>query len=699
MKARFYGYSILVLGLAALLASCQAPTSPSSPPPSKAWVVSTLAGSSTGTAGIADSTGTSAKFNKPSGVAVDSSGNIYVADTDNNRIRKITIGSFGNGVVSTLAGDGTAGDEDGTGTAAQFDKPTGVAVDSSGNVYVADRDNSKIRKITAARVVSTLAGTGVEGFADGAPLTAAQFDKPSGVAVHQSSGKTYVYVADTDNHRIRKIAIESNGDVGDVETLAGTGTAGSANGAPLTAAQFDKPTGVAVDSSGNIYVADRDNNKIRKITGSAVSTLASLTGGFDKPSGVAVDSSGNVYVADRDNNRIRKITATGTVSTLASPTGGFDKPSGVAVDSSGNVYVADTDNHLIRKIRGNAVSTLAGDGTAGFADSTGASAKFRIPRGMDVDSAGNVYVADADNHRIRKITGGAVSTLAGTKGSGFAEGDPLTEAMFRTPWDVAVYESSGKTYVYVADADNQRIRKITIESNGDVGDVGTLAGDGTAGSANDNTGGGAARFRAPTGVAVDSSGNVYVADKLNSLIRKITVAYPSGNASEVSTLAGKLGTRSFKDGTGTEAEFHYPASVAVDSAGNIYVADTFNHRIRKITPAGVVEAPAGSTAGFADGTGTAAQFNQPYGVAVDSDDNVYVADLGNNRIRKMTIKTENSQEVVEVSTLAGDGTAGFANGAAARFDQPNGVAVDSDGNVYVADSKNHRIRKLEYKFP
>ena len=692
MKARFYGYSILVLGLAALLASCQAPTSSSSSPssPNRVWKVSTLAGS---TSGDDDGPVNRAQFNKLSGVAVDTSGNVYVTDTENHLIRKITA----TGTVSTLAGDGTAGDnDDNTGTSAQFNKPSGVAVDSSGNVYVADRDNNKIRKITG-NVVTTLAGTGVEGFADGAPLTAAKFDKPSGVAVYQSSGKTYVYVADTDNHRIRKITIESNGNVGNVETLAGSGTAGDDDGTG-TAAQFDKPSGVAVDSSGNVYVADMDNNKIRKITGSAVSTLASPTGGFDKPSGVAVDSSGNVYVADRDNNRIRKITATGTVSILTSPTGGFDKPSGVAVDSSGNVYVADTDNHLIRKIRGNAVSTLAGS-TAGFADSTGASAKFRIPRGMDVDSAGNVYVADTNNHSIRKITGGAVSTLAGTRGSGFAEGDPLTEAMFRTPWDVAVYESSGKTYVYVADTDNNRIRKITIESNGDVGDVGTLAGDGTAGSANDDTGGDAARFWAPSGVAVDSSGNVYVADKINCLIREITVAYPSGNASAVKTLAGKQGARSFKDGTGTAAEFHYPTGVAVDSDDNVYVADWGNHRIRKITPARVVEVPAGSTYGFADGTGTAAKFHYPAGVAVDSDDNVYVADSHNHRIRKMTIKTENSQEVVEVSTLAGDGTAGFANGAAARFDQPHGVAVDSDGNVYVADSKNHRIRKLEYKFP
>jgi len=341
--------SILVLALMSLLVSCKVSESTS-----KAWVVSTLAGSRLG---HVDATGTAAKFYYPIGVSVDSSGNVYVADQFNHRIRKITPA----GVVTTIAGTDTPGSVDGTGTDAKFNHPRNVAVDSSGNVFVADRGNSRIRKITPAGVASTLAGSGKPGFADG------------------------------------------------------TGTE----------AQFDHPTGVAVDSSGNVYVADQFNYRIRKITlAGMVSTLAGKTSGYEdatgtaakfkSPRGVAVDSSGNVYVADADNNRIRKITPAGEVTTLAGTdtrghadgtgsTAQFNKPSGVAVDSSGNVYVADSNNHRIRKITPEReVSTLTGS-TEGFADGTGTAALFDSPYGVAVDSSGNVYVADRENNRIRKI--------------------------------------------------------------------------------------------------------------------------------------------------------------------------------------------------------------------------------------------------------------------------------------------------------
>jgi prepilin-type N-terminal cleavage/methylation domain-containing protein len=319
------------------------------------------------------------------------------------------------------------------------------------------------------------------------------------------------------------------------------------------------------------------------------------------------------------------------VSTLAGSTGGFadgtgaaaqfSSPGSVAVDTSGAVYVADIFNHRIRKITpAGVVSTLAGSGTNGFTDGTGAAAQFFNPSGVDVDASGTVYVADAGNHRIRKITpSGVVSTLAGSGTGGFADGTGAA-AQFNLPIGVVV-DTSGT--VYVADYGNQRIRKISP-----TGVVSTLAGSGTDGFA-DGTGA-AAQFYGPSSVAVDSSGTVYVADSGNNRIRKIT---PAG---VVSTLAGS-GTAGFADGTGAAAQVRAPSGVAVDASGAVYVSDTFNHRIRKISPAGVVSTLAGSgTAGSSDGTGAAAQFNAPYDVAVDASGTVYVVDINNQRIRKIT---------------------------------------------------------------
>jgi streptogramin lyase len=648
---------------------------------------------STGGGDSIDATGSAARFNNPSGVAVDGSGNVYVTDSNNNTIRKITPA----GVVRTLAGTaGARGSADGTGSAARFYNPSGVAVDASGNVYVADSYNNTIRKITPAGAVTTLAGTaGAYGSADGTG-SAARFQYPSGVAV---DGSGNVYVADTYNNTIRKIT-----PAGVVTTLAGTaGSNGSADGTG-SAARFYRPYGVTVDGNGNVYVADTLNYTIRKITpAGAVTTLAGTAGSnggadgtgsaarFNNPQGVAVDGSGNVYVADTVTHTIRKITPAGVVTTLAGTAGWygsadgtgsaarFASPSGVAVDASGNVYVADSYNSTIRKITpAGVVTTLAGTaGAYGSADGTGSAARFDYPSGVAVDGSGNVYVTDSNNNTIRKITpAGAVTTLAGTAGAyGSADGTG-SAARFQYPSGVAV-DASGN--VYVADTYNHTIRKITP-----AGAVTTLAGTaGLSGSA-DGTGS-AARFWYPYGVAVDGSGNVYVADTRNYTIRKIT---PAG---VVTTLAGTAGARGSADGTGSAARFANPYGVAVDGSGNVYVADTDNDTIRKITPAGVVTTLAGTagSVGSADGTGSAARFYFPEGVAVDASGNVYVADSYNSTIRKIT-------PAGVVTTLAGTaGASGSADGtgSAARFSGPRGVAVDGSGNLYVADTLNDTIRK------
>ena len=326
--------------------------------------VSTLAGRAL-TSGYLDGTGTAALFDYPSGVAADTAGNLYLSDTDNHTIRKVVTAT---GAVTTLAGlAGSPGSVDGAGSAARFNNPSGIAVDGTGNVYVADTLNHILRKVTSAGLVTTLAGaTGSGGSADGAG-GAARFQGPQGLAI-DSAGN--LYVADTNNHTVRKVVAAT----GAVTTVAGlAGNTGSADGSG-SAARFNFPSEVAIDSTGNIYVADTDNDAIRAISSSGlVSTLAGRAG-----SPGSVDGTGS---AAR-----------------------FDSPSAVAVDPAGNVYVADTGNFTIRRVipSSGAVSTLAGvAGTSGSADGIGSAVRFYAPAGLAVDGASTLYVADTNNHTVR----------------------------------------------------------------------------------------------------------------------------------------------------------------------------------------------------------------------------------------------------------------------------------------------------------
>lgn len=319
----------------------------------------------------------------------------------------------------------------------------------------------------------------------------------------------------------------------------------------------------------------------------------------------------------------------------------FDAPTGVAVDAAGNIYVADYGNNAIRVIGTNGmVSTLAGNGNQGSINGPGNLATFNGPTGVAVDAAGNIYVADENNNQIRKITAqGIVSTLAGSDSTGTQDGLGAA-AYFFAPYGVA---TDAQGTVYVADAGNNLIRMITP-----AGQTSTIAGNGTAGTQNGDAL--SATFNNPTGVAVDAAGNLYVADMLSNQVRKI-------NGGQVSTLAGS-DTSASVNGTGTSAEFYFPNSVAVDASGNVYVTEYVTNLIRKITPDGTTTTLAGSgMAGQADSTGTAASFNGPSGIAVDATGNVYVADTFNNVIRKIT-------PAGVVSTVAGSGIAGNQDGMA-----------------------------------
>jgi uncharacterized protein (TIGR03437 family) len=533
-----------------------------------------------------------------SGLAVDSAGNLFIAEFHNQRIREVSAG-----VISTVAGNGTQGfsGDNGPATSAQFFGPSAVAVDSADNLYIADNLNQRIRKVSNG-VIATVAGNGAQWFGgDGGPATSAEFWYPSGVAV-DSAGN--LYIADTFNHRIRKI---SNGVI---TTAAGGGPSLGDNG-PATSAQVLNPGGVAVDSAGNLYIADSGHNRIRRVSNGVITTVAGIgTCCFSGDNGPP--ASAQVY-----------------------------GPKGVAVDSAGSLYIADSLNNRIRKVSNGVTTTVAGNGTQGFSGDNGpaTSAQLNSPAGVAVDSAGNLYIADTWNNLIRKVSGGVITTLAGSGASGFSgDNGPATRAQLANPVGVAV-DSDGD--LYLADNWNHRVRKV---SNGVIT---TVAGNAVIGFSGDNGPAASAQLVDPKGVAVDSAGNLYIADGVGSRIRKVS-------SGVISTVAGN-GTYGLggDHGPAASAQLWDPTGVVVDSAGNLYIADTGNNCVRKVSN-GVISTVAGNgTPGFSgdNGPATSAQLATPEGVAVDSAGNVYIADSYNDRIRLLTPAAGTSQAPTIMSVV------------------------------------------------
>jgi sugar lactone lactonase YvrE len=620
--------------------------------------------------------------------------------------------------ISVYAGSpGGMGHNDGDARSARFHSPLGIFMDAQGQLVITEVDGRDIRRVDPVTgAASTLGGTPyLEGYADG-PLADATFTSNGPVAA-ASDGT--LYFMDTYNGGLRKVTPQ-----GQVVTLiSGSGHGGGyCNGAGNGAASFASPFGLALDEAkGILYVADSGSCTIRQVNLATldVSTLAGnayqnltidgsfATAGFFAPIGIVlVDRT--LYVGCQDT--VRKLdldlqqvtTVAGTPNVLGFMDGPgasalMNRVSDLCFDGMGHLITSEgfsnTCGAVIRSIdlASGAVVTLAGQGNntvdasgnlhgnMGWADGTGTAAMFASPFKMVSDHKGSLYITDMFNFVIRKmdLSTLAVTTLSGTGPQVGRVDGPAAGAAFQYPAGLAV-DGSGNTYV--ADCYNYVIRKITPD-----GMVSTLAGNGTKGYQDGP--GAQAEFNTPTSVGVAPNGYVYVADMFNSVIRKIA---PDGT---VSVLAGTPGISGYQDGAAATAQFRFPSGLAVAPSGDVYVADTYNNAIRKIAGTdGTVSTIAGEAAGFKDGLGANASFNEPTFLAVDVAGNrLIVADTDNNAIRAIDLGTQ------AVTTLAGYGIDGSVDGQgkAARFTFPYGVAVDPAGFILVCDQGNNAIRRLD----
>jgi streptogramin lyase len=593
-----------------------------------------------------------------------------IADAENHRIRKVDIAT---GLITTFAGNGSPGysGDDGPATDATINYPKGLCADQSGNVFIADTLNHRIRKVDPDGIITPFAGDGSSGYSgNGGPATSASMDEPHGVAV---DGLGNVYIADTKNHRIRMVDTLDN-----MNPFAGSGNNSyqelTDEDVLATTASLNEPNGVYVDASGNVFIADTGNCMIRKVDASTnrITRVAGAVSGGNPSCGYSGD---------------------GGQATLAQ----LNKPRAVYVDIDGNIYIADDDNHRIRKVDFSTgiITTIAGNGVGGYGGDGGpaTSASIQNPKGLWVDEIGNVLIADTENHRIRKIgiTPENITTVAGDGAASYSGDDgPATSASLKKPHAVCIHEAAAPAYLVIADPSNQRIREVNLKT----GIITKVAGTLWSGYNGDNRSATSARLYYPFGVHVDPSHNTYIADTYNHRIRKV-----DGKTGIITTVAG-IGSKGFSGdgGPATSARLRYPFNVFLDSTGNIYIVDTYNYRIRKIDAATqiITTVVGDGHRGFRgdDGPATSAHIGKAYDVAVDSAGNLFIADTDNHAIRKVEATTGIITTVVGQGDMAGfEGDGGLATDA--KLKSPTGVYVDATGNIYAVDTKNDVVRRVD----
>jgi sugar lactone lactonase YvrE len=659
-------------------------------------------------------TATQVLLRTPVDAVADGAGNIYVVEQGildtiegqillQPRVRKIAA----DGKVTTFAGNGQIGNsgDGGKATEASFDVPAGLALDAAGNLYIADRRANRVRRVTSDGIINTYAGGGSppDALGDGGKATDAAFNDPRGMVV-DSAGN--LIVADRLNHRVRRIDTS-----GVITTIVGNGQAGfTGDGGKATEAQLNLPTYVALDSAGNLYITDRGNNRIRRVgTDGNISTVAgngeqalggdgaALNTPLGTPGHIALDAAGNLYIPEQGTNRVRMVGADKNIVTVAGKAqiGPFAGDGGKAVDaqlSTPITVLVDAQGNLLIVDSGNNRLRLvnAEKNISTYAGGVGRSGVpatelvLAFPRGGVRDAAGNTYIADKGHFRILKVDPAGMATVIAGTGAPGYSGDGGPAAQASLGGHIDNLAFDTAGNLYFGDRDNFRVRRISPD-----GTISTVAGNGQGGFSGD--GGKATDAQLAEGgfwnVVLDAAGNLYVADGENHRVRMVD------KDGIITTVAGNGDTQYSGDGSqATEAGIPGPDGLFVDAAGNILIGDTTDSRIRKVDTNKIISTIAGTgELGFSgDGANAVdAQISSPEALVVDAAGNIYFADGENNRIRRIAPDGT-------ITTIAGTGEAGFAgDGAAAaqaQFNYPADLYRDAAGNLILADESNHRIR-------
>jgi sugar lactone lactonase YvrE len=764
-------------------------------PPAVAPVISLASGSYTGaqTVTITDSMAGATIYyttngNTPTTSSAQYSGPITVSGTETlvasalangysmslPAFAQYFIAGSSNSFIYTVAGDGEYGysGDGGLATVADLNYPRGTAIDSAGNLYIADSDNQVIRKVAAGTgVITTVAGTGTAGYSgDNGPATSAQFYYPESVAL-DSSGN--LYIADSGNNVIRMVTAST----GVITTFAGSGVANcSGDNGPAISAGLDMPTGLAFDSQGNLYIVNQYCNRIRKVAaGTGTITTFAGTGGEgysgDKgaaasallwgPQGIAVDLAGNLYIADTYNNIVREVNAqTGIITTVAgtapaSTYGGYSNsgysgdggpatnahlhsPEGVVVDSAGNFYIADNSNWVIRKVTASSgiITTVAGNGRFGAAyggdGGPATDPSIYLPETVSVDGTGNLYITD-NSSRVREVTVTSATPSTAAASPVFS----VSSGSYVNSQTVTITDSTPRAAIYVTlngtapttmaagyHGPIQVTGSVTIQAiavapgylpsapvsaaytitTPPTAVISTVAGNGTQGYPGAGMGGPAtsAEIGSPQAVALDAAGNLYFSDSSNNVVWMV-----SASTGIISIVAGN-GTPGYSgdNGLATNAQLEYISGLAVDSAGNLYISDNYDYVVRKVTAStGVITTIAGAqgrtcigntnypSCQIGDGgLATSAALAYPTGLAVDSAGNLYIAD-GNHYVVRMI-----SASTGIITTVAGNGNEAYSGdggpATSASLYSVNSLAIDSAGNLYIGFVAGGRIRKV-----